>query len=128
MRAYLAASSDAINANNLELPAFKALATAARASRHADLYTEDLGTFYPGPPPTAVRGVQVVSPTKRIASVCLQDGGFALDKQGGKPTTPRNVEPGLVELLLEGSQWKVDSILRDPDGSCAGVPLPGEAG
>lgn len=126
LRAYLAASSDAINAKNLQLPKFTALATAERASRHKQLYTEDLGTYYPGPPPAAVLAVRAVSATARMISICLLDQGFALDKPGGTPTAGRNVAPGLVEMALEGKQWKVDRFLRDPKGSCVGVTLPGE--
>lgn len=125
-RAYLAASSEAINAKNLQLPSFAALATAERAARHEQLYTEDLGTYYPGPPPAAVLGVRAVSATSRVISICLLDQGFALDKPGGTPTAARNVGPGLVEMALKGTQWKVDRFLRDPKGSCAGVTLPGD--
>lgn len=125
-RAYLAASSEAINAKNLQLPTFAALATAERAARHKQLYTEDLGTYYPGPPPAAVLGVRAVTATSRVISICLLDQGFALNKPGGTPTAARNVGPGLVEMALEGKQWKVDRFLRDPKGSCAGVTLPGE--
>lgn len=128
LRAYLAVSSTAINTQNLDLPEFAALATAARASRHRDLFTEDLGTYYPGPPPAAVRGVQVVSPTSRVVSICLLDMGYALDKQGGTPTAARNVAGALVEMALEEQQWKVDRFLRDPDGTCEGVELPGDNG
>lgn len=126
LRAYLAVSSEAINTGDLEMPEFAALATSARARRHRQLYTEDLGTHYPGPPPAAVLGVQVVSPSSRVVSICLLDQGFALDEPGGQPTAPRNVGPALVEMALEGTQWKVDRFLRNPDGSCAGVVLPGD--
>jgi len=126
LRAYLAVSSEAINVRNLELPAFAALATPARASRHKDLYTEDLGTYYPGPPPAAVLGVRIVSATSRVVSICLLDGGFALDRAGGTPTSARNVGAALVTMTLKDQQWKVDTVLRDADRSCEGVPLPGE--
>lgn len=124
LRAYLAASSEAINARNLELPEFVTLATAARASRHRDLYTEDLGDYYPGPPPAAVVGVASTSTTGRTVALCLLDRGFALDRQGGQPLAPRNVQAARVEMVLEAGQWKVDQFLRDPDRSCNGVALP----
>lgn len=127
-RRYLAVSSEAINARDLERPDFATLATSARASRHVELYTEDLGTFYPGPPPTAVLAVRTVSETARVLSACLLDQGFALDGPEGMPTAPRNVGPALIEMVREGGTWKVDRFLRDPDGSCDGVALPGDPG
>jgi hypothetical protein len=128
LRAYLAASSTAINSGNLDLPEFAALATTRRAGKHKELYTEDLGSYFPGPPPTAVTGVRVESATLRVVSICLLEQGFALDKPGGTPTAPRTVSPGLVEVVLEGEQWRVDYFLRDEKGSCDGVPLPGDPG
>lgn len=128
LRAYLAASSEAINAGDLRLPEFTARATAKRQARHAELYAEDEGTFFPGPPPTAVLAVQAVSPAARNVVTCLLDDGFALDREGGSPTEPRLVVPGIFQMIQEGETWKVDAAVRDPAGSCDGVPLPGDPG
>lgn len=126
VRAYERASVEAINARNLELPAFAALATARRQARHAALYEEDLGSYYPGPAPLAILGVSTTSPTGRSVVGCLLDDGFALDKPGGTPTEPRLVVALTYEMVLEGGAWKVHAVFLDEDRSCDGVPLPGD--
>ena len=126
VREYLVVSAQALNAKNLSLPALRALSTASRQAEHDELFAEDLGTYFPGPPPTAVVGVRVVSATKRHVAVCELDDGFALDKPGGRPTEPRLVVAGRYEMALEDGRWKVDTAVLDDGRSCDGVPLPGE--
>lgn len=126
LRAYLAASSDAINANNLQLPALVALSTSRRQQAHRELFAEDLGTHFPGPAPMAVVGVVPVTPSVRDVRVCLLDGGYALDKPGGRPAEARDVVPAVLTMVLEAGAWKVDDAVIDDGRSCAGVPLPGD--
>lgn len=126
LRAYLVALADAVNAKNLELPAFVAASTDRRAALHQDLYGELIGRYYPGPNPVAVLGVQVVSPTARNVLVCSVESGYDLDKPGGVPNEEREVLGGQFEMVLEGGRWKVNRAVGNHDVHCDGVPLQGK--
>ncbi|MEX2292010.1 MAG: hypothetical protein WD794_16995 [Mycobacteriales bacterium] len=127
LRAYLAALADAVNAKNLELPAFVAASTERRAALHQDLYGQLIGRYYPGPNPVAVLGVQVVSPTARNVLACSVESGYDLDKPGGVPDEEREVLGGQFEMVLEDGRWKVNRAVGNHDVHCDGVPLQGEA-
>ena len=120
LRAYLAATADAVNAKDLRLPTLVALSTAARAARHPSLFGDDLGSYFPGPRPLAVLGVRAVNASRKDVVGC-QLSNYALDAPGGKPLVAPKVEAGTYELVLEGNRWKVDSAKAAQGVTCAGV-------
>ncbi|MBC7372713.1 MAG: hypothetical protein H7323_01815 [Frankiales bacterium] len=123
MRAYLVAAATAVNARNLQQARLLATSTAARAALHQDIYGPSLVGYYPGPNPTAVLGVQVISKTERSIPVCSPEAGILLDKRGGKPTKPLKVLGGRFRMVFESGTWKVDNASADKAVVCAGVPL-----
>ena len=127
LRANLAAVAEAVNANNLQLPALLATATSRRAGFHQQLYGEELGSFYPGPNPTAILSVQSVSESQRNILVCTVANGYVLDQPGGTPVKPYKVVNGKFEMLLEDVIWKVNRAVAATDIACDGVPIPGIA-
>ena len=126
LRTYLRAVAAAVNAKNLQLPALVDAATARRNSRHQSLYGENIGLYYPGPNPLAVLGVRVVSPTVHTVLGCSLEAGLVLDRPGGKPVSARKVLGGGYEMLLEGTTWKVNTVMADTAVDCTGVSLQGE--
>ena len=125
LRANLAAVAEAVNQQNLQLPALLATTTARRAGVHQEVYGPEFGNFYPGPNPTAVLGVQVISETQRNVLVCTVENGFVLDRPGGTPVKPYAVAGGQFELLLQDGLWKVNRAVAADEVSCQGVPIPG---
>lgn len=128
LRANLRASSDAVNARDLRLPALMATSTALRQARYPVLLAEDPKTYFPGLRPFAVLGVRTVSATRKRIPACSLGSGFGLPKKGGKPVEHRKVLGGVFEMVLEGGAWKLDTATADPAVSCASVALPGSPG
>lgn len=128
LRANLRASSAAINARDLALPELLATTTARRAARYPVIFATDLKTYFPGPRPVALLGVRSLSPTAKSLLACSLEGGFGLDRKGGRPVEPRKVTGGTFQMLLVRGAWKVDRATADPSVSCVGVSLPGSPG
>lgn len=124
LRAHLVAAAEGINAKDLETPALRATSTARRLSRLPDIYSEEIKTYFPGPRPVAVLGVNVVSAAARDVLACSLEDGFGLDKPGGTPVMPEKVLPVEFEVLLEDGQWKVHAVRSAEGVSCSGVVLP----
>ena len=122
LRAYYAAVSDAINQQNIQLPALLALSGPKQRTFHSN-YREEFGYRSPGPVPFEPLSVAVNSSTQRTVTFCGMNDGWTRDKKTNKPRKPVDVVAVKSVMVRRSGHWIVDDTLAS-SVSCEEVKLP----
>lgn len=121
--AFYAAVSEAVNAQNLELPAL-VQASSSQQQEYNQALREEFGAVAPGPVPVVALGVRVADADTRIVTYCVINNGWTVNKKTGKPRAAREVIAARGNMQRAGSRWVLDGGELAAERLCEGVDLP----
>lgn len=118
---YLREQALAVNAGTADpeaVPAFTASVTVAARDWALPLLAANLGDRMPGPYPVGVLAGERRGDDVAVLSICLQDRGWQVDRDTGRPLGPEHFGTATATVRRVGDRWLVDDVVAD-GGACA---------